>query len=324
MMNSKSRPTRHAILGVLFLILSLLLVAPMVRIAMADQGESSSNFQVSASGNQGQVISKVESSGIEKEYKAQMDTSQGVTIHVNLNSESQNAETEIEFQANFVKLVEFADPTGVLTSNSTIIQTTDLTQLSYSPITATPVLYNGVQGYELSTQATTNQSNGFTYKVVAYAFPNSTSINATTISPSALKVVIYIMNYPYKQSNSLLALQVQTQSDRSIDTSATNSQHEVDSSDSSSGDQAVFSWNGPLTVNGQSATVKVSTTSQGDELKVLNLVYPHGSSIVHDPVIGVFMGVPFYVQPTFMLGAAAAIAVVAAMSVAIVARKLRR
>jgi hypothetical protein len=187
-----------------------------MRIVAADGGqgenETSSNMQLSASGNQAQVVSNIQANGVEKSYKAQLDSSQGVTVHVNFesDSESQNAgsENEIEFQATFQNLVEFTDLSGVLTNTSTIIQTTDLTQLSYSPIQETQVIYNGIQGYELSTEAT--QGN-FTFKVVAYAFPNSTAINATSLSPSALKIVIYILNYPYKESNSLLTLQIRTQ-----------------------------------------------------------------------------------------------------------------
>jgi hypothetical protein len=328
MMNRNStKLIRRTATGVFFLVVSLLLITPIVRIAVADQAETSSNFLVSASGNQGQVISKIESPGVEKEYKAQMDTSQGVRIHVEFETGLTNASgdyqtKEIEFQATYIKLIEFTDPSGKFTSGSTVLQTIDLTKVTYSPVTVTQVTYNGVQGYQLSTLGT--QGN-FTFKVVAYAFPNAMNINATTLSPSALKIVTYITNYPYKQTNSLLSLQVETQSDRSIDTSVVNSQGEVKSSDNNLGEQALFSWNGPLTVDGKSSTVSVSATSQGDEDKVLNLVYPHGTSIVHDPMIGVFLGaVPFYLQPTFMLGAAAAVAVVAALSVAMLSRKLRR
>ena len=319
---------RTKTIALLCLILSLLALAPVMRLAAADGGqganETSSNMQMSVSGNQAQIQSHIEANGVETEYGAQVDSSQGVTIHVHFQSEAQNAETEMEFQAAFQNLVEFTDPSGVLTNSSTIIQTTDLTQLSYSPIQETQVTYNGIQGYELSTEAT--QGN-FTFKVVAYAFPNSTSVNATSLSPSSLKMDIYILNYPYKQSNSLLALQISTQSDRSVDTSNANSQEDIESSDSSLGQQAVFSWNGPLTVNGQaySSPLKSSVTSQGDDAKILNIIYPHAQSIVHDPTIGVYLGsVPFYVQPTFMIGAAAAVAIVAALSIAMVARRIRK
>jgi len=68
-----------------------------------------------------------------------------------------------------------------------------------------------------------------------------------------------------------------------------------------------------------------SVTSQGDDAKTLNIVYPHGQSIVHDPTIGVYLGsVPFYVQPSFMIGAAAVIAIASALSIAMVARRLRK
>jgi hypothetical protein len=326
-----TRPMRHLITGVLFLVMSLLLFAPIARIvAVADEGETSSSMQASASGDQALILSKIQSYGIEKEYKAQMNTSQGVTVHVEFESGLGNTSgaystKEIEFQATFVKLVEFTDPSGNLRNTSTIVQTTDLTQLTYSPVTVTPVTYNGVQGYQLMTEGT---KGNFSFKVVAYAFPNATSINATTLSPSALKVVIYVMNYPYNQTDSLLALQVETQSDRSIDTSQADLQGEVMSSDTNLSEQAFFSWNGPLAVDGASSAVKVSTSSQGDEAKTLDLIYPHGTSIVHDPTVGVFLNgaalVPFYLQPTFMLEAAAAFAIGAALSVTIVNHMIRR
>jgi hypothetical protein len=325
--NKKSKPTRWAIIGVLFVVVSLLFIAPMARVAVAGQGETSSGFQVSASGNQ--IISKIQSSGTEKEYQATMDTSQGVKVHVEFEAETANMETELSFQVTYVKLIEFTDPSGTLTSSSTTLGSIDLTKLTYTPVSFSQGTYNGLQGYRFVTNGTQNSGGGnFMFKVVAYAFPNSANINTTTLSPSSLKIVTYIMNYPYIQSNSLLALQVTTQSDRSIDTSSANSQEEVMSSDSSLGEQAVFMWNGPLTVNGSPSstnTVKFSVTSQGDESKTLNIVYPHGTTIVQDPMLGLSLSpVPFYLQTAFLLGAGAAAVVVAVLSVITVAKRTRR
>src|SRR5579864_3609448 len=158
------KPKAKTTIALLCLVLSLLALAPITRIASADGGggigenETSSNMQISASGNQAQVVSHIQANGVEKSYKAQLDTSQGVTVHVNFesDSETQNSENEneIEFQATFQNLVEFTDPSGVLTNTSTIIQTTNLTQLSYSNIQESQVTYNGIQGYEISTEGT--------------------------------------------------------------------------------------------------------------------------------------------------------------------------
>jgi hypothetical protein len=320
MLNS-IRQTRITRLGILLLVLGLLLSSPMTRV-VGDSGESSSNFQVSASGSEAQIASHIDSSGIEKQYQAQITTSDGVRIHIHFNSETNTSENEIEFQASFLRLVEFTDPSGTFTNTSTILQSIDLSQLNYSPVSESQVTYNAVKGYELVTQGV--QGN-FTFKVVAYAFPNSTNVNTTSISPSSLKIIIYIINFPYKQSNSLLALQLDTQSDRSIETSNANTQSEVESSDSGLGEQAVFSWNGPLTVNGQPYTggVKSSITSIGDEDKTLNLIYPHGASIVHDPIIGLVLGAttPLYLEPTFLLGASVAAVLTVVGLVAITRRK---
>jgi hypothetical protein len=316
---------RIATIGFLFIALSLLVFSPMARIAMADD-EKSTNFQASASGSQGQISSKIEASGMEKEYQAQIDTSQGVRIHVEFAAENSTASTEIEFQVAYVKLIEFTDSSGTLTSSSTTLSSIDLTQLNYSPVVMTQGSFNGAQGYKFSTQGT--QGN-FTFKVVAYAFPNSANINTTSLSPSALKIVTSIVNYPYAQSRSLLALQLSTQSDRSIETSAANSNdQEISSSSGGAGSGAVFSWNGPLTVDGSavaSSNVKAVVTSQGDESKTLSLVYPHGTVIVHDPVIGLSIGggAPFYLQPLF-LGAVAAVVVIILVGAFMMTRRGRK
>jgi hypothetical protein len=177
--------------------------------------------------------------------------------------------------------------------------------------------FNGAQGYKFVTQGT--QGN-FTFKVAAYAFPNSANINTTALSPSSLKIVTSILNYPYAKPTSLLALQLRTQADRSIEASGANSdQEEISASNSATGTKAVFSWNGPLTVDGASvatSNVKVAVTSQGDEAKTISLVYPHGKAIIHDPMIGLSIGTtPFYLQSTFLIAVAAVIVVLAAVLV---------
>ncbi len=317
-----SKVTKWATPRVLSFVILSLLLAPLARVAIADEGEQGSNLQVNVSENQAQISSQIRSSGVEKEFRAQMETSHGVRLEVEFDSATANMSRELELEATFAKLVEFTDSSGTLTSSSTVLQTIDLAQLSYSRVTANQVTVGGVQGDQLVAQGV--QGN-FTFKVVAYAFPSSLNINSTALSPSALKIVLYINNYPYTQANSLLALQVNTESDRSIDVSEADSQHAVKSLDSNLGEQAVFSWNGPLTVDGKSATLKISATSQGDEEKTLNVVYPHGKSIVHDPVLGVFLvGVPFYTQTNFIIGVAAVAILVVAVSVVIVTKKTRK
>lgn len=282
-----------------------LLLAPVARTAVAQ--EQGSNMQVNVSESGAQISSHIESSGVEKEFAAQMAASNGVRLEVQFESETANRSVELELEATFTKVVEFTDPSGVLNAGSKVLQSIDLSQLSYSPVTSNPTTVGGVQGYQLSMIGT---QGGFTFKVVVYAFPSSLSINSTSLSPSALKVLLTLNGYPYVQGNSSLALQVRVDSDRSIDVSEADSQHDIKSADTSLGEQAVFSWSGPLTVDGKSASVKVSTTSQGDEEKNVNLVYPHGNSIVHDPVLGVLLvGAPFYLQAGFLLGVAAVIVV---------------
>ena len=317
-----SKATKRATLGVLSFVVLSLLLAPLARVAIADEVEQGSNVRVNASENQAQISSHIKSSAVEKEFKAQMETSHGVRLKVEFDSETANMSRELELEATFAKVVEFTDSSGTLTTSSTVLQTVDLEQLTYSRVSANQVTVGGVQGYQLATQGV--QGN-FTFKVVASTFPSSININSTSLSPSALKIVLGINNYPYKQTDSLLALQVNTESDRSIDVSETESQHAVKSLDSTLGEQAVFSWNGPLTVDGKSASVKVSATSQSDEQKSLNIVYPHGNSIVHDPMLGVFLvGVPFYAQTNFIIGIAAVVIMVIAVSVVIVAKNGRK
>ncbi len=317
-----SKATKRAMLGVLSFVTLSLLLSPLARVAIADEGEQGSNMQVNVSENQAQISSHIMSSGVEKEFRAQMETSHGVRLEVEFESATADMSRELELETTFARLVEFTDSSGTLTSSSTVLQTMDLAQLSYSRVSTNQVTVGGVQGYQLVTQGV--QGN-FTFRVVAYAFPTSVNINSTSLSPSALKIVLYINNYPYKQTDSSLALQVNTESDRSIDVSETESQHAVKSLDSNLGEQAVFSWNGPLTVDGKSVSVKVSATSQGEEQKSLNIVYSHGNSIVHDPTLGVFLvGLPFYTQTNFIIGVAAVVILVVTVSVVIVTRKTRK
>ncbi len=107
-----------------------------------------------------------------------METSHGVRLEVEFESETANMSRELELEATFARLVEFTDSSGMLTSSSTVLQTVDLAQLSYSRVSTNQVTVGGVQGYELATQGV--QGN-FTFKVVAYAFLTSVNINSTSL-----------------------------------------------------------------------------------------------------------------------------------------------
>jgi len=76
-------------------------------------------------------------------------------------------------------------------------------------------------------------------------------------------------------------------------------------------------------VDGKSASVKVSTSSQGDEEKMLNIVYPHGKAVVHDLLLGVFLvGATFDLQTGFSLAVAdAAVLVVVLLVLAVFRRR---
>ncbi len=236
-------------------------------------GESKDQFQI-----------KVEAGddlGIKLEYESDI-TTDGV-----------ETELELEFKVVFKSLIEFVDLDGdglYNPDNDTEIQEYMLED--FSPIEYTPIVQpdNSTLHYlKISTV-----DNVFTaHLFVAGEFMN---LNATTITPTEVKIDIEISDFPYLDNASQLALytKLETEYEMEIDEETEDEENGYVENESGlvtemNGFMADFTWAETATVDG--VVMNVSTTpldSDDDDSnhEKMYIIYPRGTHIYHDPRIG--------------------------------------
>jgi len=186
------------------------------------------------------------------------------------------------------QLVEYTDSNGdgmYNPSNDTALQVVNLSSLTwalgYQSITST----SGSSGYNITLTA---NYKGATFEVIAQVYNTGVTLsNGIPVSPSEVKVDFIFNNFPWNSTSSRLALisafggvsgskQV-TRTDSETYAVAYNNAF------------AYFTWSSTATVDGNSVNV-VAFQNNTNALHLVELNYPHGTDISHDPIIGVGSG----------------------------------
>ncbi|MFW6117588.1 MAG: hypothetical protein ACOC6G_03290 [Thermoproteota archaeon] len=244
-------------------------------------------LEIESSDGTAKVESKMEREGMENEFEIYLSSEEGVSIELKYENEtdqeSEETEVELNLRVQFLTLVEYTDEDGsdTLTENDTVINEMGLTDLSYNPPQVTPVVSeDGETGYGFET---VSQGN-FAFNITAVFFPTYAVVDSSLVTPTETKITISITDYPFEQEDSLLALQVNADSKMEIDkeTETTDSEVKV-TSDTANG---YFSWVKWVMVDGENRTVTHSFTMSEEET-LINLCYPQGTNIIHDPKLGI-------------------------------------
>jgi hypothetical protein len=187
------------------------------------------------------------------------------------------------------KLVEYNDTNhdGLFTpGNDTQLQVVNFASLDWTLSTAQITKAN-VTGYNISMSAS---DRGATYTIIAQVFNTGVTLsNGIPVSPSEVKVDFGFANFPWNGTASRLALfsLFGGVSNSFTATKTDNSTDVVKYKNAFS----YFTWNKNATVDGNPVTV-TSTSKGNGALQEVQLNYPHGTNIVHDPIIGVLSGTP--------------------------------
>jgi hypothetical protein len=160
----------------------------------------------------------------------------------------------------------------------------------------------GASGYEIDITGT----NGtFSFTMSADIFNTGVVIAGTPVAPTEAKINFSIQNYPFVSSNGDLALiaifggqQHYGNISTVISVSTTGSGDETvetynrqTTASISKSSFSYFTWSSTATVDGQSKPVQSEQLNNGTFYRIL-LNYPHGNSILHDPILGVGVGSP--------------------------------
>jgi hypothetical protein len=155
----------------------------------------------------------------------------------------------------------------------------------------------GTTGWSITMTAT---SDGATYTIRTQVY--NTGINlpdGTPLAPDEAKVDFIILGFPYSNTGSRLALITQFGGmEGSLQVTHVDNQTEAVVNRNAF---AYFTWASTAMVDG--VAVPVTSSSQGSgAMKKVELNYPHGTNITHDPVVGVGSGstqdIPSYQAPT--------------------------
>lgn len=206
--------------------------------------------------------------------------------HTN-DSQKSEVENEIEFEIEFVDLIEYIDENQdeiFSEEDDEIIQTTELENIVLKNYTKRALTNQTYQYYVLL-------GNSF-FNVHIYFAEEFTKVNDEVITPAQIKLAIEINNFNFLSSQSRLALLLEIETEESID-EIEDTEDEVNNI--TSGEAAVqisnysisgfFSWKKFAIIDGVSSNITVNSKT-GDEQKII-INYPRGDSIYHDPKIGI-------------------------------------
>ncbi len=193
-------------------------------------------------------------------------------------------ELEVEFAATFREVFEFEDANGngVQDGTEPRLSTIRLETLTYDPLDIADRSVEGVTGFQVTIQGT---REGFTFRLVATVLPADAHVNGTLVPEQAVKVDIVLEGYPFESPTSLLGLEVGAESTIEQEMEFEDEDRSVEVSTQRG--TAFFRWEPEAIVDGQSRPVHSQWRADGQRLV---LFYPHGDSIVHDPLLGFDLG----------------------------------
>ena len=261
-------------------------------------------LEITVSDSAIKVKSEIETEDMENKFEIHFKTKDGISMKLKYKNETEWGEEEIEakldLKLRFLKIVEYFDndTSGCLTENDMIVQTINLTELSYTPPEVTTInSVDGEAGYRFELIGTLDD---LSFNITAVLFSTYALVDNTLVSPTETKITITITNFPFKDETgaSAIALQVNAVSKMKIEeeTEMTEKKIKVKSNIA----DGYFSWENWAMVDEVNRIVNHSY-SKVEEGTLINLCYPRGSNIVHDPKLGVAIKPPLVPTHIFTL-----------------------
>jgi len=195
-------------------------------------------------------------------------------------------------------LIEYVDKNNdglYQQNNDTRLQYVNFARLNWK-LTVTKITDGEVQGWKVQMIA---NDRGATYNITTQVYNTGVRLHdGTPVAPNEAKIDFSFKNFPWASSESRLALITSFEgvSGNSSVMHYGNTTEVVVERNA----YAYFTWAPTANVDGSSVDVKVLQREQG-KVHYVELNYPHGVEIVHDPIIGVLAGsveeIPAYQLP---------------------------
>ena len=274
-----------------------------------DEHKLSRKLEVDTEDNKVKIESELKYGENKDEYKVEIKGEEDLRIKYEYESEAGSEESEIELEVRFKEIVEYNDTDGDGFNETDILATHPLEDFSY---TLNPFAESdtGENLYEINATSAISEDGGV-FKVRVLAPENFTIIYGEQNAPTTLKIDIEILNFPYTDPDSLLALKTKVE----LETSASIGYMEdidenLEGVSTTIGEYTIeFTWASTATVDQESdlpvgakifeSEFEYESDDEDAESEIelkLYLLYPRGTHIIHDPKIGTPLSALPYAQ----------------------------
>ncbi len=258
--------------------------------------ENKRDIEIEFSDDEFQIESQLRNGEITDEIQLKVKYDEdGISIDVSYKEDSESEEsTELEFNVEFRKLIEFVDLNDNGVYDEFIDQ--DLQEMALNSFK--PVRYSSSS---LSDDTTIRyfriQTTDDIFTAHIYVIEEFGIVNNTLITPNQIKINIEINNFMFLNSNSYLALYTKLESEIDFEEEdetederegyAENEQGVITKVNQFTG---IFTWQENATIDGVSHKVftnSIETDNNDENEQKIFFNYPNGDHIFHDPKIGI-------------------------------------
>ncbi|MHA2094678.1 MAG: hypothetical protein ACW98F_08615 [Candidatus Hodarchaeales archaeon] len=249
-------------------------------------------LQIDVQEDQVQIESRRRNETLRDEMGISFKISDGPEFHIEYRSESESVEREISLEVRFHSLIEFIDTNG----NNIFDEDFDQEIQEYELDTDFTPIVNGTRddgfGNKILTFNTTSEDGVFSLQF--YVLTSVSPLFGSIVVPSEIKLDLAIINYPFLESTSNLALYIKLDAENEFEIDDQTEDEEQNRTlnekevEITVGDYiGFFSWSENAFVDGTNQTVYNSNVENDDsENEKIYLVYTQGNLIIHDPKLG--------------------------------------
>jgi hypothetical protein len=266
-----------------------------------EEDEEERSVSIDIEDDEVEIESRLKNGAQKDEFDVEFSVDEGVEIELEYEHEIEDDEIEIEneseFEIEFKKLIEFRDLNndGLFDEdNDETVSTYDLRDQEYSDINYTTTTTPDGETEHIISVYTVDGIFG----LKLYLVENFAIIENGTLTPTEVKIDIFITDYNYLGNDTQLALKIEIETESKIeydddshDEDEGYAENEEELEITNSAFEGFFSWSNVSTVDGKIEPVKSSELNQevddGEVEYDLYFIYARGDTIVHDPKIGV-------------------------------------
>jgi hypothetical protein len=282
----------------------------------ADEREMKADFD--SEENELKVESTLKSGESKNKFEFKIEANERVEFEFKFKKEASNVESEISTRFEFRDLTEFLDNTSNpnnfvngFDDSDSVLQIIDLHDLNWTLVYNEQTI-NNVTIYNIVVSATLGSM------VIEFTFFISSSYtlyvdNATLLQPSSVKFNVEISNFPFSDSNSMLAVQLkmkhetETENDEKIEDETEDEAEGLSLADeqqikfSNSSVDSFFSWITTYEADGVNKTIVVSPVTDDDDgvsKRKMYFNFVQAQKLFWDPKVGVTRATTSLYVPT--------------------------